>query len=195
MLFDENYWTIRYKEKRTGWDLGDISTPLKNYFEQLTNPQLNILIPGGGNGYEASYLFNNGFKNVYLLDISRAPLQNFQIKHPGFPKRQLIYRDFFDFEGTFDLIVEQTFFCALPPEHRPAYVEKMWHLLKNGGQLAGVLFNTPLYEDHPPFGGYQEEYEALFAPYFEFKAFSPCYNSDADRKGIELFINLRKKSE
>lgn len=37
--------------------------PLKVYFDQLTNKDLKILIPGGGNSHEAEYLL----KKVLLM--------------------------------------------------------------------------------------------------------------------------------
>ena len=67
--FDESYWDNRYKEGNTGWDIGTISTPLKEYFNQLKDTSLKILIPGGGNAYEAEYLYKKGFKNVTIVDI------------------------------------------------------------------------------------------------------------------------------
>ncbi|SHI83533.1 Thiopurine S-methyltransferase (TPMT) [Algibacter luteus] len=52
----ENYWTQRYNERQTGWDVGKPTTPLKTYIDQLKNKSLKILIPGAGNAYEAEYL-------------------------------------------------------------------------------------------------------------------------------------------
>ena len=52
----KEYWINRYKEERTGWDIGYPSTPLKEYIDQLQDKNLRILIPGAGNGYEAEYL-------------------------------------------------------------------------------------------------------------------------------------------
>ena len=31
----EAFWSLRYKEERTGWDIGYPSTPLKEYIDQL----------------------------------------------------------------------------------------------------------------------------------------------------------------
>ena len=58
MLINKNFWDTQYKEGNTGWDVGSITTPLKAYFEQLTDKSLAILIPGAGNAYEAEYLNN-----------------------------------------------------------------------------------------------------------------------------------------
>ncbi|NNM09651.1 MAG: methyltransferase domain-containing protein [Flavobacteriaceae bacterium] len=193
MQFIEGYWNHRYLQGETGWDIGYVSTPLQAYFDQLTNKDLRILIPGGGNSYEAEYLFKQGFTNIYILDISVIALQNFQKRVPDFPLEQLLHQDFFDLNERFDLIVEQTFFCALNPSERSRYVVKMHSLLKENGKLAGLLFNIPLFEDHPPFGGNEQEYRQLFSEYFSIDIMETAHNSIPKRAGNELFIKLQKK--
>ena len=188
MLLDEKFWDHRYNTKNTGWDIGEISTPLKVYFDQLTDKSLKILIPGGGNSYEAEYLFKQGFKNVFVIDISLIALSNLQKRIPDFPKSQLIYSNFFELVDTFDLIIEQTFFCAIPPELRPNYALKTHELLKPNGKLVGLLFCVPLYDNRPPFGGNKEEYLPYFSPYFDIEIMEPSYNSIAERKNSELLI-------
>lgn len=187
-----NAWDKRYQKNDIGWDLGKVSPPLKTYFDQLENKQLKILIPGGGNSYEAEHLFNNGFKNVYVIDLSETALGNIKKRIPNFPKENLILGNFFDLEKSFDLIIEQTFFCAIHPSLRCAYIEKMHQLLKAKGKLVGVLFDAPLYKNRPPFGGSKKEYLTYFSSIFEINTFENCYNSVDSRKGKELFINLSK---
>ncbi|MDX1334071.1 MAG: SAM-dependent methyltransferase, partial [Robiginitalea sp.] len=102
--------------------------------------------------------------------------------------------DFFEFnEGPFDLVLEHTFFCALPPDLRPQYAEKMAGLLKKGGKLAGLLFDFPLTEEGPPFGGSREEYLRLFEPFFEIRILEEARNSIPPRAGRELFFIFEKK--
>ena len=188
----ETFWNNKYLHNKTGWDLGKISNPLKEYFDQLEDKNLRILIPGGGNSYEAEYLFNKGFKNVFVVDIAKEPLKRIQNRVPGFPKENLIHADFFKLENVFELIIEQTFFCAINPELRPKYAEKTRELLVEKGKLVGLLFDAVLNEDHPPFGGKKNEYERYFAPYFT-GSMESCYNSSEGRQGMELFIKMIKK--
>jgi thiopurine S-methyltransferase len=190
---DKEYWTKRYKEHETGWDFGTITSPLKEYIDQLKDKNISILIPGAGNAHEAEYLFNNGFKNVFVIDISEEPLKNFKNRVPEFPSQNLLFEDFFEHSGKYDLILEQTFFCALDPSLRKKYAEKMSDLLKPKGKLVGLLFNDKLNNDQPPFGGNKEEYIKYFENSFEFKTFDPCYNSIKPREGRELFINFVRK--
>ena len=190
IAFDEKYWSSRYNNGQTQWDAGKITTPLKNYFDQILNKELEILIPGGGNGYEAAYLHEKGFKNVFLLDFSPVPLENFRRKYPDFPVEHLLQQDFFNLGKRFDLMVEQTFFCALNPGLRSRYAKKAAEILKPGGKLVGVLFEGPLNETHPPFGGSKEEYLNYFEPYFSIQKMESCYNSIKPRQGRELWIDL-----
>jgi hypothetical protein len=190
---NSNYWDQRYQTKEIGGDIGTISAPLKAYFDQLENKNVSILIPGAGNGHEAAYLFAQGFTHITVLDYSNAAIANFKKSNPLFPASNCICLDFFKLEGSFDLIIEQTFFCALKPDLRTNYVHKMQQLLKPKGKLVGVLFTIPLNTNHPPFGGNSEAYKLLFDPFFEFRTFELCNNSIAPRMGSELFINLIKK--
>ncbi len=189
-----NFWDSKYKLAETGWDLGAISLPLKTYFDQLENTNFRILIPGGGNSYEAEYLHNKGFRNVYVADIARTALQNISDRVPTFPQENLLLENFFDLHLTFDFIIEQTFFCALNPLLRTDYSQKASELLNSNGKLVGLLFDTDFGNNYPPFGGNLEEYRRLFAPHFNLDTFEKCYNSHPARQGRESFINIQKKS-
>jgi len=192
-VIDKNYWEKRWENNEIGWDAGTITTPLKQYFDQLKDKNIKILIPGCGNAHEAEYLFNEGFKHTYIIDIAPQALESFSKRVPNFPKENLICGDFFNHQNQYDLIVEQTFFCALDPILREAYINKMHALLKPTGKLIGLLFNIPLNTAHPPFGGNKEEYQKQFAPFFHFKHFETCYNSIKPRENNELFIVFEKR--
>lgn len=191
-LLDQNFWNERYATNEIGWDLGSVSTPLKEYIDQLEDTSINILIPGAGNAYEAEYLIQKGFKNVSIVDFAAKPLQDFKDRNPNFPSERLLLEDFFELKGSFDLILEQTFFCAINPELRMNYAEKVHELLAKNGKLVGVLFNRT-FESGPPFGGNKEEYVTYFEDKFDVKTMERCYNSILPRQGSELFIQLIKK--
>ncbi|EAS19318.1 SAM-dependent methyltransferase [Nonlabens mediterrranea] len=192
MPLNKQYWEDRYKNNSTGWDLGIISTPIKEYVNQLENKNSKILIPGAGNAHEATYLVKNGFKNIFILDIALSPLK-FAKQRSKLPEEHLIQQDFFDHKGSYDLIIEQTFFCALEPRFRESYVKKIHMLLRDQGCLIGVLFNFENNLSSPPFGGSINEYLNLFEPYFEIVTMEPCNNSVIERQGKEIFIKLKKK--
>jgi len=188
---ENDFWTLRYKEGRTGWDIGYPSTPIKEYVDQLEDKQIKILIPGAGNAYEAAYLFEQGFKNVHILDVSPIPLKRFKERYPDFPDAHLIEGNFFEHFGQYDLILEQTFFCSFPPtpKNRKTYASQMSSLLKPGAKLVGLWFTMPLTGDmvKRPFGGNKEEYLRYFEPCLRVHTFEECHNSIPPRLGNELF--------
>ena len=191
---NKDYWERKYDLGDTGWDIGYISTPLKEYIDQLKDENLKILIPGAGNAHELFYLVENGFSNVYVIDIAKQPLEYIKRRIPDFPDDQLLEGDFFDLElNNFDLILEQTFFCALDPRRRTDYVHKIQQLLKPNGKLIGLLFNFPLSEAGPPFGGNPAEYKSLFKKYFRIKILETAHNSIKPRADKELFFIFESK--
>jgi methyl halide transferase len=192
MSLDQTYWNTRYQTHETGWDLGEVSPPLKAYFDQLTRKDLRILIVGCGNAYEANYLLDNLFTNITLLDIAPLLVEKLQQQYQDKPQIKVLLGDFFAHQGEYDLIVEQTFFCALSPTLRPDYAAHTHRLLSPNGHLVGVLFDREFPFEGPPFGGNEAEYRGYFAQYFELKTFEKCYNSIKPRAGTELFINLTK---
>lgn len=187
------YWDDRYQRKDIGWDLGEVSPPLKKFIDQLQDTSQHILIPGAGNAYEAEYLFSQGFRNVYVLDIAETALQYFRRRCPWFPESQLLHQNFFDLQMKFDLVLEQTFFCALNPNLRSEYALKMSQILPREKSLVGLLFDFPLSEKGPPYGGSKQEYLSYFEPYFIIETFEREEFSHVTREGKELFIKLKRK--
>ena len=191
---NKHYWENRYTTQNVGWDLSEVSPPIKAYMDQIEDKSIRILIPGAGNSYEAEYLWRNGFKNVFVLDIAKSPLQNFRNRVKDFPENQLIEKDFFSTDGQYDLILEQTFFCALTPDLRKDYCEKMFHLLKPNGKMAGLLFDFELTASGPPFGGNTTIYRSLFEQKFRIKTLAHAYNSINSRHNKELFFIFEKNN-
>lgn len=189
------YWETRYQQGQTGWDMGSASTPLVTYCQQLPNKNLRILIPGCGNAHEVEALLNLGFTNITVLDFAESPLKNIAARNTqaiAEGKLTLVCDDFFAHQGQYDLILEQTFFCAIHPAQRPDYAKHMHALLVQTGTLAGLLFSFELSADGPPFGGDVNSYEQLFEPYFTIRKMEPCHNSIKPRLGKELFFILEK---
>lgn len=193
MKLNSEYWNNRYHNNDAKWDVGKITTPLKEYLNQIEDKSIKVLIPGCGNGHEFEYLQKNGFTNSYVLDYAKQPLDNLKQRLPECETKRFIEQDFFEHEEKYDLIIEQTFFCALDPILRKEYVSKMHSLLNTNGKLVGLLFQFPLTESGPPFGGSKEEYLDLFSGSFEIKKLETAYNSIKPRSGNELFFIFTKK--
>lgn len=189
---DASYWNNRYLQNKTGWDIGYRNNIHTDFVEKNYDVHARILEPGAGNAYEASYLHSKGFVNTYALDYAPEVKQRFLKNNPDFPEKQYIISDFFAVEEQYDLVLEQTFFCALHPSLRPDYVQKMHKILHTGGKLFGVLFNFEK-TDGPPYGGSEQEYRQLFDEKFDILRMEPTTKSIQQRKGNELIIELVKK--
>lgn len=185
---DAAYWEQRYATGQTGWDIGHVSAPLRQIIDALPDKQLRILVPGAGNGYEVRYLHACGFTDVTVIDLAATPLAQLAASLPERSNIRLLQADYFDHDGQYDVQLEQTFFCALAPRLRPAYVRHAHRLLVPGGQLRGVLFDRTFDQPGPPFGGSADEYRELFAPCFELRTLIPCDHSEGKRQ--ELLINF-----
>ncbi len=191
MKLNAEGWNARYLNENTPWDAGSATTPLREATSDLAK-KTRILIPGAGLAHEAQHLHEQGFTDVYVCDWAAEALRSFHKRVPTFPEKHLICADFFSLEGEYDVILEQTFFCAIHPDLRSAYAGKVQALLVDGGKLLGVLFGEIRKEEGPPFGGTKTEYLGYFEPLFSEVNITDCSNSIKPRLGRELFIELTK---
>jgi hypothetical protein len=192
--FSIAYWDSHYTaEKKIQWDIGYPSTPIKEYIDQLKDKNQKILVPGAGSGYEVEYLYNSGFKNVFFMDFAPSAVNRFKERNPTFPEDQILVEDFFEHQGEYNLIIEQTFFSSLPRSRRHEYVQKLNELLVENAKFMGLLFNHEFNFADPPFGGTEAEYASLFRSCFNFIHFETAYNSIKPRAGREIFLLLIKK--
>lgn len=190
---DQSYWDSQWQNHTTGWDLGEVSPPIKKYIDSWLNKNSKILIPGCGSAYEAGYLLQQGFTNITVIDISPTLVDDLKAKFAGNDNISIVLGDFFAHEGQYDLIIEQTFFCALPLFMRPKYVAKMHQLLKPEGTLAGLLFNRT-FESGPPFGGDKETYLTLFKDAFDILQMDISPDSALPRANTELFFEFSRNN-
>lgn len=187
-----NYWNQRYTEADTPWDLGYASPALMEHVKHHVDKEKRILIPGAGHAYEIGELWNLGYHNIYVCDWSPKAIETAQKQQPEVPTDHFLCMDFFQLDHPFDLILEQTFFCALPPRLREQYVQKVAQLLTpNDGYLAGVFFNRSFEKEGPPFGGTTAQYEYLFQLYFDKVTTGPSPHSISPRKDHEVWLEAR----
>lgn len=189
---NDNYWERRYKACDTPWDIGYASPPICNFIYTLTQKDTAILIPGAGKAHEAAFLWEHGFRNFKICDWAVSAFDTLLEKIPEFPRENCLIQDFFELSGKFDLILEQTFFCAIDPSLRKKYVEKCSELLVPKGKVAGLLFAKKFDKPGPPFGGSAEEYQKLFGGHFYIDLMIEAKDSITPRAGSELFFIAEK---
>jgi len=191
-ILDEQYWNVRHQNEDTPWKLDVASPALTHYIDQIGDRTKSILIPGAGHYHEAAYLLEKGFTDITICDISPYAINKIKSELPESSAIKYYVGDFFNIKGSFDLILEQTFFCALNPDLRIRYVDKMVELLSQNGTLAGLLFASHFQKAGPPFGGDIEEYKTLFGKKLYILSIDMCYNSIVPRQGNELFFICKK---
>jgi len=171
MKLDAEYWNHRYKNQRTGWDIGHANHGLVEEVKSRFPKSTKILIPGAGRAHEAEALWQAGFLNTYVCDWAQeafTDLRTSKVLAKAFSSTEdinarLIVEDFFKVEDAFDLILEQTFFCAIDPSK-------------------------------PPFGGDKETYVRLFSKRFEVVELNRFDRSIVPRQGKELLGLMYCKS-
>jgi len=189
---DKKYWQIRWEKQETGWDIGYPAPAITKFIDGIVDKNLATLIPGCGNAYEAEYLVQQGFTNITLIDIAPMAVNQLKQKFINNSHITILLEDFFEHKGSYDLVLEQTFFCAIPPFKRKDYVVKMHEILNENGRIVGVLFDKQFNNSFPPFGGCPCEYRPIFENHFVIKTMEPCYNSIFPRQGSEVFIHFIK---
>jgi SAM-dependent methyltransferase len=191
-MLDAAYWEERYAKNDFPWDIGYSNPILTRYVEQKVAKDAKILVPGAGSAYEVEVLWNKGYTKVKALDYATDAKERFLERVPTFPHQNYLLGNFFELTDTFDIVLEQTFFCALDPKLRMNYVEQMHRILRDEGVLFGLLFEMEK-PDGPPFGGNSAEYQAIFGKYFEMRTLEKCLESIPPRLGSELVIEFIKK--
>lgn len=194
--YSQDDWQGHYDADDLKWDIGCVSPPLSRLFEEGVLTPGTLLIPGCGQGHEVVYFAQRGF-GVTAVDYApgAVSLLRKNLGDQGL-KGQVIHQSFFDLDSTlnaqFDYQLEQTFFCAIHPDDRPRYVETAARILKPGGLLAGVFYNTGE-EGGPPYNTTQEDIHRFFSNDFEVFRLEPCDHSIERRAGKELLAILKRK--
>mmetsp|Transcript_22379 Transcript_22379/g.35484 ORF Transcript_22379/g.35484 Transcript_22379/m.35484 type:complete len:264 (-) Transcript_22379:377-1168(-) len=114
-------------------------------------------VPGCGRGYDAVALAEAGY-TVLGLDLAPTAVEaanRYLEEMNGIqnPEGACSFEegDFFGVSQRFDVIFDYTFLCALPPELRKPWAEKMKSSLKPGGELITLIFPICEKEGGPPY--------------------------------------------
>ena len=134
------------------------------------------LVPGCGRGYAVTELAK-ACDEVLGIDIAptavaAAEARLSDVKH-GSAEAEVIPRvafrvaDFFSCDlgvGTFDVIYDYTFLCAIPPERRGDWAARMASLLRPGGKLVTIIFPICSKAGGPPFAMSEDLVTGLLLP-------------------------------
>lgn len=191
-------WNARYLESNTPWDLNGPTPELQRLIAEGSFKNCkNILIPGGGSGYDAVELSKSGL-TPYLIDFAAAPLTR-ALENAAASKTNIFAykKNFFDLftdsfhTGFYDAIWEYTFYCAIDPELRGEYAKLASKALRPNGIFIGLFFPTEMDREGPPFVVSKKDVTESFSPYFELNFVEP-QKSITPRKSRE-FLGIFKK--
>ena len=140
-------------------------------------------------------LAENGFDGT-AIDFSSGPVTYLKnaLKKRNLEGR-ILHQDFFSLdeshEGVYDLVLEQTFFCAISPKQRRDYVLNVSRILKPGGMLVGLFYHTDK-QGGPPYNTTREDIETHFSEKFKIQELYKSTLSSEQRKGKEWLGILKK---
>jgi SAM-dependent methyltransferase len=142
------------------------------------------------------FLAENGFE-VTAIDFSKGAVTYLEraLEERSLSGR-VLHQDFFGLDnshdGIYDLVLEQTFFCAIAPRQRQDYVRNVTRILKPGGMLVGLFYNTDK-EGGPPYNTTREDIEVNFAKNFKIQELHKTTLSAEQRKDKEWLGILIKR--
>ena len=190
-------WQRHYEENDLGWDLGQVAPPFVKLWQEEKLPLGKVLVPGCGRGHEVVFMAENGF-DVTAIDFSSGAVTYLKnaLKKRNLEGR-ILHQDFFSLdeshEGVYDLVLEQTFFCAISPKQRRDYVLNVSRILKPGGILVGLFYHTDE-QGGPPYNTTREDIERHFSKKFEIQELDKTSLSAEQRKDKE-WLGILKKPE
>ena len=164
-------WESCYKSGETPWDKGEPAPGLIDFLEHQVPFHLpDILVPGCGLGHDAKALAGRGY-DVTGLDLAPTAVQRAG-EGSGKGSVRFIAGDFLQLENRrgFSGLFEHTLFCAIPLEHRDAYVKSAAAQVRAGGHFLAIHYLNPRDPAGPPFGVSRNEILERFAPHFELLA-------------------------
>jgi len=189
-------WQKHYDENDLAWDLGEVANPFVRLWEDNVLTPGTLIIPGCGQGHEVIYFAERKFQ-VTALDFSPGAVELLQdsLREKNLSAK-VLHRDFFELEDThnqaYDAMLEQTFFCAIQPDQRSAYVESASRILKPGGLLFGLFYETGE-EGGPPFNTTEADIRNYFSGLFDINRLEKCSFSSERRQDKEWLAVVRKK--
>lgn len=193
---DRTFWEARYREGRTGWDLGEAAPAWEALLAREPIATGRALVLGAGRGHDALWFASRGF-DVVAVDFAPSAVEATRAAAgaAGLPL-EAREADLFTLRpeevGTFDLVVEHTCFCAIDPARRAAYAEVVARLVRPGGHFVGVFF-WRLPPGGPPFVTDAPELERLFASDFDVLRLEPNPVSVPGRAGDEGWGVFRRR--
>jgi len=190
------FWEESYKKGIVGWNL---KTPTPAFLDLLNNElfkdKKTMLVLGCGYGYDAIEAAKSGY-DVTAIDFSETAIKfASELALKENVKIDFLLDDLFliDEKLKFDIVYDYVTYCAINPDRRKEYADKISSLLDNDGVFVIILFPIEDRIGGPPFAVDVSEAEELFGAKLELVLSTDKINTIKPRKGRELLQVYRKK--
>ena len=135
---DRNFWQQRFAQQQTPWDRAAPGPQIERWLADgtLASGQ-RIAVPGCGSGHDALALAAAACV-VTAIDYAEAAValtrERLAAAHAG---ADVVQADVLAWlpAAPLDAVYEQTCWCALHPDHWPAYAQQLQRWLRPGGRL------------------------------------------------------------
>ncbi len=199
-ISEADFWSERYIEQRTEWDLNEPTPCLVWALKKFKLPKMRVAVLGSGRGHDAAYIASFGHI-VTAFDFSPEAMAEAQKIYGGYKETSSSItwacEDIFslspNYFGQFDLVFDHTLFCAVDPLKRDLLLNTWHKLLAPQGQILGVFFTMPK-PNGPPYGSTEEEILTRLSKKFRKDFWERSKVSIPKRMGKELIV-LATKSE
>jgi SAM-dependent methyltransferase len=190
------YWSEIYNgEENPGWNLNKPAEAFKDMLPRLKLPKSRILVLGCGEGHDAAFFAEAGHV-VTAVDFSKEAIERGRKKYAHLSNLSFYEENIFqlpqEWNFSFDMVVEHTCYCAIPPEQRNELVRLYRRMLHDEGQLMAVFFAMEK-RSGPPYGSTEWEIRRRTEAGFHYLFWGRLRNSLPNREGRELFVLAKKK--
>lgn len=192
------FWMDVYKsEPNPGWNLNEPAEAFKDMLPRIKLPKSRILVLGCGEGHDAA-LFAQAGHLVTAVDFSKDAIARGKQKYGDLTNLSFYESNIFhlpqEWNFSFDVVVEHTCFCAIPPDQRNELVRLYRRMLHEEGQLMGVFFAMEK-RSGPPYGSTEWEIRKRTEQGFHYLFWGRLRNSLPSRLGRELFVLAKKRKD
>lgn len=174
-------WRERWLVGRTGWDQGRPHDQLGRLLQHATlegrlPAGARIFSAGCGRAHNEAWLAGQGYR-VDAMDAVPEAIEGARALYEQQSGLTLQVADVFA-SGVavpaYDAVFDRAMLCAINPQHRSAYVQKISEKLVSGGLVLAILFRRTRSLEGPPFAVDEEEAHRLFADQFDLCHASSC---------------------
>ncbi|WP_176737006.1 methyltransferase domain-containing protein [Oligoflexus tunisiensis] len=193
-------WRERWLIGRTGWDQGRPHHELERLLQQATREGrlpagARIFSAGCGRAHNEAWLAGQGYQ-VDAMDAVPEAIEGARALYATQSGLNLAVADVFAANApaaAYDAVFDRAMLCAIQPEHRATYIQRITSRLKPGGLVMAILFRRTRTPEGPPFAVDEAEAQRLFADQFDLCHASSCPPPPNPQNVLEEWLCIWRK--